>query len=120
VRSDQRQQLGRYGEAVAAKYLELKGWQILDRNWRCRAGELDLVAAPDPDTIVFVEVKTRRSQTCGSGAEAVTPAKLARLRRLAAAWLSQHELHAGDIRIDVVSVDATTKCSIDHFEAARL
>ncbi|MDR2348530.1 MAG: YraN family protein [Bifidobacteriaceae bacterium] len=102
--SDRRRELGRYGEAVAAAYLELQGWRVLDRNWRCRWGEVDLVAQPEPGTVVFVEVKTRSGEVCGAPEEAVTPRKLLRLRRLAGVWLKERGQGARSIRIDVIAV----------------
>ncbi|MDR0626481.1 MAG: YraN family protein [Bifidobacteriaceae bacterium] len=113
-----RRALGRYGEAVAAAFLTLKGWKLLDRNWRTREGELDLVAQADPRTLVFVEVKTRRSVVCGVPAAAVTAEKLARLRRLAAAWLVSHDHHAEVVRIDVIAVTTGTAAgrAIEHIE----
>ncbi|MDR2454414.1 MAG: YraN family protein [Bifidobacteriaceae bacterium] len=101
---DARRALGRYGEAVAAAYLEAQGWQLVDRNWRCRWGEVDLVAQPEPGTVVFVEVKTRSGELCGAPEEAVTPRKLARLRRLAGVWLKERGQGAAAIRIDVIAV----------------
>ena len=95
--------VGRFGERVAADHLTAAGLEVLERNWRCDIGELDLVAA-DGDELVVVEVKTRRSATYGSPAEAVTWRKLARLRRLAAAWLAAHDAHPRSVRIDVVAV----------------
>lgn len=95
--------VGRYGERVAAAFLEAAGMRLLDRNWRCRFGEIDLVAL-DGDCLVVAEVKTRTSTGCGTGAEAVTPAKLARLRRLAAAWLAARPERFGQVRIDVLDV----------------
>ncbi|MBU4215765.1 MAG: YraN family protein [Actinobacteria bacterium] len=95
--------VGRYGEDLAAAHLEAAGWQVLDRNWRCVHGELDLVAL-DGDELVAVEVKTRRSRTYGSPAEAVTRTKLARLRRLAAAWLAAHDARPASVRIDVLAI----------------
>lgn len=78
------QELGRYGEDVAVRHLHDQGLVILERNWRCRAGEIDIVARHG-DVLVFCEVKTRRSDRFGSPVEAVTPRKLARMRVLAAA-----------------------------------
>ena len=95
--------VGAYGERVAARFLAAAGMELLDRNWRCRLGELDLVAR-DGRVIVFCEVKTRRSTSFGTAAEAVTPAKLRRLRSLAAAWLAEHPTARGSIRFDVVCV----------------
>ena len=96
--------VGRYGERIAAQHLSRAGYELLDRNWRCRWGELDLVAR-DGDCVVAVEVKTRRSTTAGHPFEAVTPAKLARLRRLLTEWMSAHEtVSSHTIRVDVVAV----------------
>jgi putative endonuclease len=96
--------VGRYGERVAAQHLRGAGWEVLDLNWRCRWGELDLVAR-DGDCVVAVEVKTRRSTIAGHPLEAVTPAKVARLRRLLSQWMSVHEgVHSRDLRVDVVAV----------------
>ncbi|MCE0486635.1 YraN family protein [Ornithinimicrobium sediminis] len=95
--------VGEQGEQLACEHLEARGWEVLDRNWRCPQGELDIVAR-DGGWVVFCEVKTRRSQRFGSPAEAVTPVKAARLRRLAGVWLRAHDVPAGQIRIDVVGV----------------
>ncbi len=95
--------VGDYGERLAARYLVGRGMTILDRNWRCPHGEIDIVAA-DGDCVVVCEVKTRRTVAFGDPLEAVTQRKAARLRRLAAAWLAEHERHAGSVRIDVVGI----------------
>lgn len=96
--------LGAYGEAVAARHLvEQRGMEVLDRNWRCPAGEIDLVLR-DGAVLVVCEVKTRSSLSCGTPHEAITAAKLARLRRLAVAWLRAHDLFVKDVRIDLVAV----------------
>lgn len=95
--------VGRYGEDVAAAHLVRAGWQVVDRNWRGPAGEIDIVALHGEDLVV-VEVKTRSGTGFGHPAEAVTPAKLARLRRLAAQWLDAHDLHPRGVRIDVIAV----------------
>jgi putative endonuclease len=100
--------LGRRGEQVAAEHLTALGWQIIDRNWRCTQGELDIVA-DDAGTTVVVEVKTRSSLAFGHPFDAVTPRKLARLRRLAGAWCSAHATSAvgaghRPLRIDVIGV----------------
>lgn len=94
--------LGAWGEQVAADLLRERGLQVLARNWRRREGEIDIVAR-DGHTVVFCEVKTRSSAACGVPAEAVTPAKARRLRRLAVLWLTEHP-GAADVRFDVVSV----------------
>ena len=98
--------VGAYGERLAARYLTESGMHILDRNWRCDQGEIDIVAMDDA-CLVIIEVKTRRSLTFGSPVEAVTAVKAARLRRLAALWLTDHRSQVdavADVRIDVVGV----------------
>jgi len=96
---------GRAGEECAAHYLEAQGWALLDRNWRCAQGELDIVAR-DGRCIVAVEVKTRRTLTYGHPFEAVTDRKLDRLHRLLRAWLAAHP-GAGrgcDLRVDTIAI----------------
>jgi putative endonuclease len=99
--------VGRYGEQLAAEHLVSSGMAILDRNWRCADGELDLVAR-DGDDLVFVEVKTRSTTAFGDPAEAVSPAKASRVRRLALRWLAAHGRDTGaaprHVRFDVVTV----------------
>ena len=95
--------LGRYGEDVAVAHLEKAGLQILERNWRCALGEIDVVAL-EGDCLVICEVKTRRSVAAGGPLEAVTRAKLGRLRKLTAAWLAAQERRFENVRIDVVGV----------------
>ncbi|EIV95944.1 YraN family protein [Frankia sp. QA3] len=95
--------LGRFGEEVASRHLAAGGAAILDRNWRCREGELDLVVQDGPD-LVFCEVKTRSGTRYGSAAEAVVGRKAARIRRLAARWLAEHPHVPSPVRFDVVLV----------------
>ena len=102
-RAPRNKSLGAYGERVAAQRLVGDGMVLVDRNWRCDLGEVDLVLR-DGDTLVFCEVKTRTSAAYGHPLEAVGEAKYARLRRLAACWLEEHDAHARDIRIDLVGV----------------
>jgi len=97
-------QLGLDGEAAASVHLERAGMRIVDRRWRCRFGELDIVAL-DGDTFVFVEVKTRRDLAFGHPFEAITPLKVARLRRLAGLWLEQTG-QRGPVRMDAIGVIA--------------
>jgi putative endonuclease len=96
-------ELGSLGEDIAATYLTDAGLRVLDRNWRCREGELDIVAR-DRDALVFCEVKTRRGVGFGHPVEAVTSAKQRRLRTLAQRWLAAHDEHAPELRFDVVGV----------------
>lgn len=95
--------LGRRGEDLAAGYLCEGGLVVLARNWRSRGGELDLVLT-DRDRLIVCEVKTRSGTGFGLPAEAVTPAKAARIRRLAGAWLAEHRMGWVEIRFDVVAV----------------
>ena len=95
--------IGRYGEQVATSHLEQAGYTVLDRNWRCAEGEIDLVAR-DGDVLVFCEVKTRSGVAFGDPAEAVIPAKAERLRRLALRWMADRGVLGRDLRFDVVSV----------------
>jgi len=96
-------ELGSQGERIAVAYLTDVGLRVLDRNWRCREGELDVVAR-EGDALVFCEVKTRRGVGYGHPVEAVTPAKQRRLRILAQRWLAAHDEHAPELRFDVVGV----------------
>ncbi len=98
-----RQALGAYGESLAARHLVAQGMVLLDRNWRCDAGEIDLVLR-DGDVLVVCEVKTRSSTICGTPHEAVTDIKVARLRRLATRWLTERGVAAQDVRIDMVAI----------------
>jgi putative endonuclease len=101
---DTRPELGLRGEEEARALLEASGYRILARRFRSRLGEIDLVAE-DSATIVFVEVKTRRTRSHGAPEESVTPAKQRRLVMMAATFLSARGLHGRDCRFDVVSVD---------------
>lgn len=97
--------LGRRGEDLAAQFITEAGYTVIDRNWRCLRGEIDLVARDGSDT-VFIEVKTRSSVAFGHPFEAITGQKIARLRRLAIAWCEAHPYRRGAVRIDAVSVIA--------------
>lgn len=99
-----RRALGASGEDAVAAWYEANGYEVVARNWRCRQGELDLVLRRGR-TFVFCEVKTRSSTAFGAPVEAVTRTKQARIRTLAARWLSEEaRVAARDIRFDVASV----------------
>lgn len=105
--SDRRRTLGAKGEELAARWYEDEGYEILDRNWRRREGEIDLIVRRGR-TVAFCEVKTRSTDRFGAGIESVLPAKQRRIRRLAARWLSELTPAAGrtrvEIRFDVVGI----------------
>ncbi|MDP9806936.1 putative endonuclease [Trueperella bonasi] len=99
-------ELGSWGETLAAEHLKNAGWAILERNWRIRGGELDIVGFdPERNSIVAVEVKTRRTHFAGSAEESVTYEKLQRLRGLLLSWLVQRGSFAASITVDVLAVD---------------
>ena len=115
---DHRPQLGRSGEDAAADHFRRLGYEVVERNFRTRAGEIDLVAR-DAGTVVFCEVKTRRTDRWGLPAEAVNPRKQARLRRLAGEWLSLRRPGRVQVRFDVVSVIvAGDECEVTHLPDA--
>jgi putative endonuclease len=99
---DRRPATGRRGEDAAAALYVRRGYRVLARNWRCRVGELDLVASRGR-TLVVCEVKTRRGSRFGGGYEAVDARKRMKLRAVAEVFLLQHRVH-GDVRFDVASV----------------
>jgi putative endonuclease len=107
--------LGAYGERVAARHLTERGMVLLDRNWRCPAGEIDLVLR-EGEVLVVCEVKTRVSDVCGTPHEAVTPEKLERLKRLALLWAEAHDVHPTEVRIDLVAVHQRKRGAalVDH------
>ena len=110
-----RQALGAYGEDVAARHLAAEGLVLLDRNWRCPEGEIDLVLRDGP-VLVVCEVKTRTSFLCGTPHEAITDTKLDRLQRLAQAWMREHDVLAEEARVDLVAVLRPPKgpAVVDH------
>lgn len=95
--------LGRSGEQLAADFLEKHGYRIVERNWRGIRGELDIIAEQD-DTTVFVEVKTRSGSQFGHPFHALTPKKIAALRRLAGEWCHSHDDVRARIRLDAIAV----------------
>ncbi len=99
----ERQRIGARGEDLAAAWYEQHGFEVVLRNWRNRAGEIDLIAACD-GLLVFCEVKTRRDERFGTAAEAVTADKQRRVRATARAFLAEHEVRPGQIRFDVAAV----------------
>ncbi|QDU50699.1 YraN family protein [Gimesia panareensis] len=112
--------LGDRGERAAVRYLKRQGYQILARQYRTEAGEIDIIAL-DQETVVFVEVKTRKSAAKGQPFEAVTGQKQKQLTRLAAAFLKKHHLLQHSARFDVISILWLTEQKqpeIQHFQNA--
>lgn len=97
-------EVGRYGERFAAEWYSGRGYEIVARNWRVRAGEIDLIVARG-EIVVFCEVKRRMSGAFGSGAEAVGWRKQQRIRTVARHWLAQQDSWVPEIRFDVAVVD---------------
>lgn len=106
--SDPRRHLGQQGEAVARRYLERQGYAFREANYRCPHGEIDLVFQ-DGDTLVFVEVKTRRGRALGTPEESVTARKRQKLQEVAETYLQEHENLPPQWRIDVVAVEAAPR-----------
>ncbi len=100
---DTRKQLGARGEAVACLYLERQGIEILERNWRCQAGEADIIARED-DEIVFIEVKTRASLSAGLPEDSVTRQKRRKYEGIAIYYLSKADAPSSKVRFDVISI----------------
>lgn len=95
---------GRLGELEAARFLERNGYRILERNFRCRSGEIDIIARQG-DTLVFVEVKTRAGEAFGSPEESVGGGKQRRMALAASYYLEKTGCHDTDARFDVVAVE---------------
>ncbi len=103
--ADLHRRTGAYGEELVCAHLVRRGWAILARNWRCWAGEADILAlTPDGCTFVVCEVKTRTGYAFGDPLEAITGTKVAHLRAVAAAYLAEHPLGVAAVRFDAVAV----------------
>jgi putative endonuclease len=120
--TESKKQIGVRGEDLACAELQRQGMQILERNWRCQLGEIDIVAAEtgaDGLTLVFCEVKCRSGLGFGHPLEAITFAKMRTLRQLAALWMRQHHVKASTIRLDAIGVVliAGNEPSVTHVRA---
>ena len=103
-----KKKLGAWGEKVAVTHLEAHGYQILDQNWYCQIGEIDIIAQRQ-GTISFVEVKTRRGRAAGSPEESITPRKAQKLMHTALTWLGEQEDDDADWQIDLIAVELDSK-----------
>ena len=104
IRSNRNRQIGAFGEATIARYLESRGYDIIERIWRIKEGEIDIIACDADGLLHFVEVKTRSSLAFGDPLEAIDRNKARRLQRLALAWLATHHQLGADFSIDVAAV----------------
>jgi len=117
--TEKSKRLGERGEDAAAAYLDRSGLTVVERNWRCPSGEIDIVAL-DGEVLVLCEVKTRKGVGKGTPEEAITPAKQKRYKRLAAAYLQAEELESVEVRFDVITllVLAEDRALLRHHRAA--
>ena len=106
-------ELGRIGEQAAAELLQMEGYEILERNYRCQAGEIDLIAR-DREYLVFCEVKYRRTKSAGSALEAVDTKKQKRLYRCAQQYVAAHKIPDAAARFDVVAIEGYEVCLIEN------
>ena len=112
---------GDLGEEVAAHFLIARGFRILGRNFRCKGGEVDIIARdPGDKSLVFIEVKTRRGLSYGVPQLAVTPFKQRQISKAALTWLSKNQLHDTNARFDVIAILLHTdgRHAIDHIKNA--
>ncbi len=112
---------GALGEEVAANFLIAHGYRILERNFRCKGGEVDLIArSPGDKALVFVEVKTRRTLSYGVPQLAVTPFKQRQISKAALTWLSKKALHDHNARFDVIAIllHSDNPPQIEHIQNA--
>jgi putative endonuclease len=114
IKSSHNINLGRFGEEKVARYLAERRYEILDRNWRCQSGEIDLIAKSPAGTIVFIEVKTRMNNSFGHPLESIDSIKQGRLTRLARNWLRVNKFGAREYRIDCVAVTLAPELKIDY------
>lgn len=113
--SQHRRRLGQWGESVAATHLESLGYRVVERNWRCTLGEIDIVAQ-DGDVLVFAEVKTRQSTAFGSPEESITPRKGQRLIDLGVQYCDDHALDDVEWRIDLVVIEIDSRGILQRCE----
>lgn len=111
-----KQEIGKKGEGLAEAYLKLMGYEILEKNFRCFRGEIDLIAL-DGKQIIFIEIKSRHSKEYGLASEAVTESKLKHIYKTAEYYLITKKLEKNDARIDVIEIYiGKNKCYINHLK----
>lgn len=113
---DNRKQLGKLGEDAAEAFLSKQNYRIVARNWRCRTGELDIVAE-QAETLVFVEVRTRRSSgRFGLAKESVDIRKQMKVKETAQFYLHRYQKYELPVRFDVIAVEISTEGAVPHIE----
>ena len=112
---DTRRTLGNRGEELASRKLQSLGYTVRERNWRCSAGELDIVAEKD-GALVFIEVRTRRGDRFGTPEESITPAKRAKLIEVAQTYLDEHGENDRNWRINVVAIDIGPRGEVSRMD----
>ena len=110
-----RRRFGDFGERVAASHLEAKGYQILERNWASREGEIDLIASRGPN-LIFVEVRSKRGRAMGTPEESITGRKAAHVRAVALAYMQEHPEAPPNVRIDAVVIELDAKGRVMRVE----
>jgi putative endonuclease len=110
-----RRDTGILGEKLARDFLGRNGYEILETNYRCPAGEIDIIARHD-DTLVFVEVRTKKSRQFGSPEESITPVKMARLRAVAAHYGQTHDDLPPSWRIDIIAIVMNHRGQVSRLE----
>jgi putative endonuclease len=118
--SGERRRLGQFGERVAAAHLEAEGYRIVERNFRCREGEIDIIVVK-ARSLVFVEVRTRRGSAMGGAADSLTPLKGARITAAAEAYCQRRLDLPEERRIDVITIDLSPEgrvLRLEHIESA--
>jgi putative endonuclease len=114
---DIRKRTGEHGEEIAAAFLTARGYRILERNFRCKGGEVDIIARDPADkSLVFVEVKSRRSLSYGVPQLAVTPFKQRQISKAALTWIAKNNQHDKNARFDVIAIllDTDDQHQIEH------
>jgi putative endonuclease len=116
--SDYRKQVGNKGESLAEDYIKRKGYKIIQRNYRCRLGEIDIIAKDD-DTIVFIEVRTKQNENFGSPQDSVTSTKINKISKTALRFIQEKNLSGYSYRFDFIAITFSQgKPNIEHIENA--
>ncbi len=118
MKTNARKSLGAFGESTAIKFLKDKGFQIITTNYRCRYGEIDIVAKDDYQ-LVFVEVRTKKGRSFGTPEESVASKKQARMVIVAQTYIQEKHLEASDWRIDVIAIEVDSKDRVKRIDVIQ-